>query len=94
MKQEQRETIARLALEKYGHTAQLRQLQEECAELIAAVNHYFRRGTRGDLIEELADVTIMLMQLTPPWNLNGELSRMIDSKLEKLSHNVEYYGNH
>lgn len=87
MKQEQRETIAKLAIEKYGHAAQLRQLQEECAELIVAVNHYFRqrRNSREELIEEVADVTIMLMELTPPLNRTNELTDMIDHKLAILN---------
>lgn len=86
MKQEQRETIAKLAIEKYGHAAQLRQLQEECAELIVAVNHYFspRRNAREELIEEVADVSIMLMQLTPLLNSTNEVTNMIDYKLARL----------
>lgn len=36
-------------------------LQEECAELIQAISHMRRGRTSGDeLIEEMADVTIML----------------------------------
>lgn len=86
MEQELRETIAKLAIEKYGNAAQLRQLQEECAELIVAVSHYFRnrKTAREELIEEVADVTIMLMQLTPPLNYTDELTDMIDHKLERL----------
>lgn len=87
MKQEQRETIAKLAIEKYGESAQLRQLQEECAELIVAVNHYFRQrpNAREELMEEVADVTIMLMELTPPLNTSDELTDMLDHKLARLS---------
>lgn len=87
MTQEQRETIAKLAIEKFGESAQLRQLQEECAELIVAVNHYFRQrlNSRKELIEEVADVTIMLMELTPSLNYTDELTGMIDHKLARLS---------
>lgn len=87
MTQNQRETIAKLAIEKFGQEAQLRQLQEECAELIVAVNHFFRqrRDAREELIEEFADVTIMLMELTPPLNNSGKLTDMIDHKLARLS---------
>lgn len=87
MKQEQRETIAKLAIEKYGEAAQLRQLQEECAELIVAVNHFFRQrqNAREELIEEFADVTIVLMELTPSLNYKDELTNMIDYKLGRLS---------
>ena len=87
MKQEQRETIAKLAIEKYGNAAQLRQLQEECAELIVAVNHFFlhRQNAREELIEEFADVTIVLMELTPSLNYKDELTNMIDYKLGRIS---------
>lgn len=87
MKQEQRETIAKLAIEKYGEAAQLRQLQEECAELIVAVNHFFRQrqNARAELIEEFADVTIVLMELNPSLNYKDELTNMIDYKLGRLS---------
>lgn len=87
MTQEQRETITKSAIAKFGEAAQLRQLQEECAELIVAVNHYFRQRqhARVELIEEIADVTIMLMELTPPLNFTDEVTSMIDNKLTKLS---------
>lgn len=87
MTQEQRETIARNAIAKYGYLAQFRQLQEECAELIVAINHHIRedRDSHDELIEEIADVTIMLMQLTPPFNSRNEITYMIDKKLEKLN---------
>lgn len=51
------------AVRTWGVEAQLRMLQEECAELIAAVNR-FDRGRVGtsDLAEEIADVEIMCAQ--------------------------------
>ena len=62
--------------EHYGYDAQSNQLVEECAELIQAVNKY-RRATTGtgiavtdkgkialdNLVEEIADVEIMLEQI-------------------------------
>lgn len=90
MTQEQRETIARQTIAKYGYLAQLRQLQEDCAELIVAISHYIRDDidARDELIEELADVIIMLMQLTPAYNSSSEITHMIDTKLEKLSRKI------
>lgn len=87
MTNEQRKTIANQAIAKYGYMAQLRQLQEECAELIVAISHYIRddRDELNELNEELADVIIMLMQLVPSYNIQGEITRIIDEKLEKLS---------
>lgn len=56
----------------YGYEAQSNQLVEECAELIQAVNKY-RRARAADkdreqvaldnLVEEIADVEIMLEQV-------------------------------
>lgn len=58
--------------EHYGYEAQSNQLVEECAELIQAVSKYRRAAakgedekliTMGNLIEEIADVEIMLEQI-------------------------------
>lgn len=79
-----REHIYRATLEKWGEKAQYEQMVEECAELIAALKHYERgKIERGDLIAELADVTLMVGQLT--WMLGkDEVASAIDSKLAKL----------
>ena len=47
----------------YGLDSQLNILQEELAELIQAVSK-FRRGDPSHIIEEIADVYIMLEQIT------------------------------
>lgn len=61
--------------EHYGYEAQSNQLVEECAELIQAVNKYRRAKGKGqgvilpeqialeNLVEEIADVEIMLEQI-------------------------------
>ncbi len=80
----EREHIYRATLEKWGEKAQYEQMVEECAELIAALKHYERgKIEREDLIAELADVTLMVGQLT--WMLGQqEVSTAIDAKLTKL----------
>ncbi|MDR1946416.1 MAG: hypothetical protein LBQ51_04535, partial [Desulfovibrio sp.] len=57
-------SIAEAALQKWGLEAQLRQLQEECAELIVAVSHLIRNrsGAIDAVSEEMADVRIILDQ--------------------------------
>jgi NTP pyrophosphatase (non-canonical NTP hydrolase) len=46
-----------------GEQTQMRQLQEECAEVIAATNRYYRgTGSVDSLAEEIADVEIMCEQ--------------------------------
>lgn len=61
------------ALSKYGGKAQLGMVIEECAELIQAINKCDRRefdsASRIALIEEIADVIIMIDQL--PMILSG-----------------------
>lgn len=47
----------------YGLDSQLNILQEELAELIQAVSKY-RRGDPSHIIEKIADVEIMLDQIT------------------------------
>lgn len=58
--------------EYFGYEAQSNQLVEECAELIQAVSKYRRAAAKGEdeklialsnLVEEIADVEIMLEQV-------------------------------
>lgn len=55
--------IYRRAVERYGREAQLRQLQEECCELGAAINQLARKRLYAmDVAMEIADVEIMCAQ--------------------------------
>jgi NTP pyrophosphatase (non-canonical NTP hydrolase) len=73
------------AVAAWGLTSQLRQAQEECGELVAAVNQADRgrEGAVDKLAEEIADVTIMMAQARII--VGGALvDRWIDRKLERL----------
>jgi hypothetical protein len=51
------------AIATWGSEPQLRQLQEECGEVVAAVNRHLRgTGSTDSLAEEIADVEIMCEQ--------------------------------
>jgi hypothetical protein len=53
-----------MILQYFGLHYQLRQLQEEAAELALVVNHLFKgKKLPIDLIEEMADVEIMIDQM-------------------------------
>ncbi|MCD6582655.1 MAG: antitoxin [Desulfuromusa sp.] len=83
------EQLYQATLDKWGEDAQYDQMVEECAELIAALKH-FRRGKVDQqvVIDELADVTLMLGQLT--WMFGTELvEASVQKKLEKLSKLLE-----
>lgn len=78
------QSIYRATLAKWGEAAQYEQMVEECAELIAALKH-FQRGKidRYQLIDELADVQLMVGQLI--WMLGeDEVQAAMGKKLLKL----------
>ena len=76
------------AVQKYGEEAQCRLAMEECAELIQAINKSLRYPTptaRKRMIEEMADVTIMMRQLQIIFSVSDdELRESIDAKTERL----------
>lgn len=76
--------IYRATLDKWGEEAQYDQAVEECAELIAGLKHFKRRRVEADtIIDELADVTLMIGQLS--WMFGTEkVEAAIEVKLEKL----------
>lgn len=72
-------------VKKWGEEAQYDQAIEECAELITALQHLKRKkNDRQAVINELADVTLMLGQLTWMFGEN-QVQQAIGSKLKKLS---------
>lgn len=73
------------ALAAWGKEAQIRQLQEECAELIAVLNQWLRhRATDIDVLEEAVDVDIMLGQLRRILNDESKFGRYRAFKLERV----------
>ena len=83
------ERLYQATLNKWGEDAQYDQAVEECAELITALKH-FRRGKvdQQAVIDEIADVTLMLGQLT--WMFGTELvEESVQKKLKKLSRLLE-----
>lgn len=81
--------ICKRSVEAYGIDFQLRLLQEECGECVAAVNRYFRGrdNSRKEIISEIADVLIMAIQ---GLNIFGpEVEVEIDKKLSRLESRLE-----
>lgn len=73
----------------YGIDSQLDILQEELAELIQSVSKY-RRGDPSHILEEIADVEIMLDQITyllqrktPKLNIDYLISLYIAEKIRR-----------
>ena len=79
-----REALYVRAMVAFGVPSQMRMVQEECAELIASINRLDReRCPVQDVINEVADVTIMLEQAR--LILGPELvDRAVQDKLARL----------
>lgn len=83
------EGLKRIA-DHYGLKNQLRQLAEECSELAVASSHCARReAILGDLIEEIADVEIMMEQIKYLCDIRQKdidevKNRKIERQLERI----------
>lgn len=81
--------IAQDALEHFGATTQICQTMEECAELIQALNKSLRHQSdpekvRHNILEELADVTIMVEQMKLHFDEEEEFDEILEAKKDKL----------
>ena len=53
----------KIIADHYGIENQMRQLAEECSELAVEASHSARIGTTVKIIEEMADVLVMMEQV-------------------------------
>jgi GTP cyclohydrolase FolE2 len=81
------EDILRIAIKKYGIQSQERQAVEECSELILAISHK-QRGREHNLIEEIADVEIMLEQLKMINDCHERVESIKAIKIKRLYHRI------
>lgn len=89
----------KIVADYYGHEPQSRMLQEEAAELIQAVNKYYRStnavglksGEASDnLVEEMADVIIMIIQELMLQGTDIELfAELLNLKLDRQIKRME-----
>ena len=84
MDKNERFKLYKEAVDKWGEEAQINMLNEECGELITAVAQ-FRRGrtSHHDVMTELADVFIMVEQITSMMGYDN-FEKELDRKLLKL----------
>lgn len=72
------------AINKWGEKAQHAQAIEECAELIATLQHYARgKVDRDAVVQELADVYLMIGQLAYMFG-EDRLDAAVQDKIAKL----------
>jgi NTP pyrophosphatase (non-canonical NTP hydrolase) len=87
-------TVMRTALDKWGLDAQCDQTVEECAELIVALHKQVKRTPKpdslDDVIDEIADVEMMLGQMRVAFDIDDEtLRERIERKFAKLAQYLE-----
>ena len=82
--------ILQNAIDTYGTKAQMMQCIEEMAELIQAINKYFRANTNEEMakayisvIEEISDVQIMLEQMRIVFG-DKAVDEQIKAKMDRL----------
>lgn len=85
------EELCKKAVIKWGVDAQIDMMIEECSELITALQH-FKRGRENNVAEELADVEIVLNQIRPFFNQEGEVDSWFYTKSKRLEDRVENKG--
>ena len=77
--------IYKEALDKYGAQMQEAICIEELSELQKALCKNIRgKGSMEDISEEIADVQIMLAQMILLFNLESEVEKWRNTKLERL----------
>lgn len=81
------------AIKKYGFENQLNQLTEECGELIVAVNKFRRNGIKSvhHLVEELADVKMMIQQIEHGLCLKDDVENAFSMKLVRLKNRLSKF---
>jgi len=81
--------IMQTALDRWGLHAQVGQTVEECAELIVALQKYYRLPNEEavkNILDEIADVEMMLAQMRIVFGIDDDtLRKRIEYKFEKLS---------
>lgn len=86
-----KEQVFKQSIEIYGKEAQSRQAMEECAELIQAINKCLRypnkEECKNNLVEEIADVEIMLHQLKVMFNVSDD--EVFKVKIQKAKEEQE-----
>lgn len=77
----------------YGLIAQLRQLNEECCELAVECNHAIRGRVTNKLVEELADVEILLEQIKYLCHCSKEMEEIKEYKVGRQIKRIEKENN-
>ena len=76
--------------EHFGKEAQTKKCIEELAELIQALS----KGNLDNIVEETADVLIMVNQVISLYGIEEEVEKTIDDKVNRTLGLIEIYKKH
>lgn len=83
------EDLLQQATDMWGEESQMLLAIEECGELIAVLSQYMRgRKTKADVIEEIADVSLVMRQLRLLFGQN-EVTLIEINKIKRLKMRLE-----
>lgn len=84
-------SIIQKAIDTYGYDLQKQVAIEEMAELTKEICKDFRgKENRDNIIEEIADVQIMIYQLMAMYNINDtDLAILMELKINRLSERLK-----
>jgi len=79
--------IYREAIEKWGANIQLLMAMEEASELAVAISHFIRdrKGAIDEIIEETADMEIMIEQIKTIFEEENIVEKMEEIKKQKIN---------
>lgn len=84
--------ICKRAVEVFGKDTQLLMYFEEAGELAQAISKDKRGfGSKDNIVEEIADVEIMLEQLKHIYKCHHVVERMKEQKIMRLSSRIEQH---
>ena len=84
------DTRIKTIADHYGIENQMRQLAEECSELAVEASHSARIGTTVKIIEEIADVLIMMEQIVYLSGIDRkDIDECIQYKLDRQMKRME-----
>lgn len=81
--------VIQQAIRHYGNKHQVDKAIEEMAELIQVLMKHRIEFNRDNIIEEIADVEIMMQQLCLIFKCSDEVVNMRRQKIERLKRNIE-----
>ena len=85
--------ICKEAVKVFGKEQQTMMFIEECGELFQAISKHRRGfGSKDNIIEEIADVEIMLEQIKHIFKCHGEVNKWKNKKIVRLCHRVEEFN--